>query len=53
MSRIPVLERNEMDAEQQRVYDAISATTTGWVGRGPAIGFAYIDAGDRGDDRGG
>lgn len=41
MSRIPVLERDEMDAEQQRVHDEISATTTGRVGRGPAIGFAY------------
>jgi hypothetical protein len=30
-----------MDAEQQRVHDEISATTTGRVGRGPAIGFAY------------
>ena len=41
MSRIPVLERDDMDAEQQRVHDAISETTTGRVGRGPAIGFAY------------
>ncbi|MDX1483616.1 MAG: hypothetical protein R3229_03960 [Alphaproteobacteria bacterium] len=30
-----------MDAEQRRVHDEISATTTGRVGRGPAIGFAY------------
>jgi hypothetical protein len=41
MSRIPVLERDKMDAEQQRVHDEISATTTGRVGHGPAIGFAY------------
>ncbi|MFT5539604.1 MAG: 4-carboxymuconolactone decarboxylase [Alphaproteobacteria bacterium] len=43
MSRIPVLERDEMDAEQQRVHDAISATPAGRgrVGHGPAIGFAY------------
>ncbi len=41
MSRIPVLERDQMDAEQRRVHDAISATTTGRVGHGPAIGFAY------------
>ncbi len=41
MSRIPVLQRDDMDAEQQRIHDAISATTTGRVGRGPAIGFAY------------
>jgi 4-carboxymuconolactone decarboxylase len=41
MSRIPVLKRADMDTEQQRVHDAISETTTGRVGRGPAIGFAY------------
>jgi 4-carboxymuconolactone decarboxylase len=41
MSRIPVLKRDDMDTEQQRVHDAISETTTGRVGRGPAIGFAY------------
>ena len=41
MSRIPVLKRDQMDAEQQKVHDAIDATTTGRVGRGPAIGFAY------------
>ena len=40
MSRIPVLSRNEMDAEQQKVYDAIVATT-GRVGRGPSVGYAY------------
>jgi hypothetical protein len=27
MSRIPVLSRNEMDAEQQKVYAATRATT--------------------------
>ncbi len=40
MSRIPVLDRDEMDAEQQEVHDAILATS-GRVGRGPSIGFAY------------
>ena len=40
MSRIPVLSRNEMDAEQQKVYDETVATT-GRVGRGPSVGYAY------------
>ena len=40
MSRMPVLSRDEMDAEQQRVHDATLATT-GRVGRGPSIGYAY------------
>ncbi len=40
MSRMPVLSRDEMDAEQQRVYDATVAAT-GRVGRGPSIGYAY------------
>ena len=40
MTRIPVLSRNEMDAEQQKVYDATVATT-GRVGRGPSVGYAY------------
>ena len=40
MSRIPVLSRNEMNAEQQKVYDATVATT-GRVGRGPSVGYAY------------
>lgn len=40
MSRIPVLSRDEMNAEQQRVYDTISAAT-GRVGRGPSVGYAY------------
>ena len=40
MSRMPVLSRDEMDAEQQRVHDAILGTT-GRVGRGPSIGYAY------------
>ncbi len=40
MSRMPVLSRDEMDAEQQRVHDAVMATT-GRVGQGPSIGFAY------------
>ena len=40
MSRIPVLRRDEMDAEQRRVYDATLAAT-GRVGRGPSVGYAY------------
>jgi 4-carboxymuconolactone decarboxylase len=40
MSRIPVLSRDEMDAEQQQVYDA-TVGTTGRVGRGPSVGYAY------------
>src|SRR4029453_6058272 len=40
MFRIPVLSRNEMDEEQQKVYDATLATT-GRVGRGPSVGYAY------------
>ena len=40
MSRIPALSRDEMDAEQQKIYDATQATT-GRVGRGPSVGYAY------------
>ena len=40
MSRIPALSREEMDAEQQKVYDETVATT-GRVGRGPSVGYAY------------
>lgn len=40
MSRIPALSREEMDVEQQKVYDATLATT-GRVGRGPSVGYAY------------
>lgn len=40
MTRIPVLSRDEMDAAQQRVHDAV-VTTTGRVGRGPSVGYAY------------
>ncbi len=40
MSRMPVLSRDEMDAEQGKVYDATVAAQ-GRVGRGPAIGYAY------------
>lgn len=40
MSRIPALSRDEMDAEQRKVYDETVATT-GRVGRGPAVGYAY------------
>jgi hypothetical protein len=40
MTRIPVLSRDEMDAEQRRIYDATLATT-GRVGRGPSVGYAY------------
>ena len=40
MPRIPVLSRDEMDPEQQKVYDA-TVGTTGRVGRGPSVGYAY------------
>ena len=40
MSRMPVLTREEMDDEQKRVHDAV-LKTTGRVGKGPAVGFAY------------
>ncbi len=40
MSRIPALNRDEMDAEQQKIYDATVATT-GRVGRGPSVGYVY------------
>ncbi len=40
MSRIPTLTRDEMDDEQKRVYDD-TAATTGRIGRGPAVGYAY------------
>lgn len=38
--RIPVLSRDEMDAEQQTVHDEVVATT-GRVGRGPSVGYAW------------
>jgi 4-carboxymuconolactone decarboxylase len=40
MTRIPVLSREEMDAEQQEVHDEVVAST-GRVGRGPSVGYAY------------
>ncbi len=40
MPRIRALNRDEMDAEQQKVYDETVATT-GRVGRGPSVGYAY------------
>jgi len=40
MSRIPVLSRDQMNAEQQRVYD-VTLAATGRVGRGPSVGYAY------------
>lgn len=40
MSRIPVLSRDEMNSEQQSVYDETLAAT-GRVGRGPSVGYAY------------
>ncbi len=40
MTRIPALDRDEMDEEQKRVYDDTVAQT-GRVGRGPAVGYAY------------
>lgn len=40
MTRVPVLNRDEMNAEQQKVHDETLAAT-GRVGRGPSIGYAY------------
>lgn len=40
MTRIPVLDRDEMDADQQAVHDRIVANNAR-VGYGPAIGYAY------------
>src|SRR5215467_8744899 len=40
MLRVPVLSRDEMDAEQQKVYDETVATT-GRVGKGPSVGYSY------------
>lgn len=40
MTRIPVLSRDEMDANQQAVHDKI-LTNNSQVGLGPAIGYAY------------
>lgn len=40
MPRVPVLSRDQMNAEQQNVYDA-TVQTTGRVGRGPSIGYAH------------
>ena len=40
MSRIPVLSREQMDAEGQKVYDETVAMT-GRVGRGPSVAYAY------------
>ena len=40
MTRIPVLDRDDMDTEQQNVYDRIVANNSR-VGFGPAIGYAY------------
>src|ERR1044071_4817368 len=40
MTRIRALSRDEMDAEQQKVYDETVATT-GRVSRGPSVGYAY------------
>jgi len=40
MTRIPVLSRDEMNAEQQAVHDKIVANNAR-IGFGPAIGYAY------------
>ncbi|MGB0631589.1 MAG: carboxymuconolactone decarboxylase family protein [Alphaproteobacteria bacterium] len=40
MTRIPVLEREDMDAKQQAAYDKVVANNAR-VGFGPAIGYAY------------
>lgn len=40
MTRIPVLEREDMDADQQAVYDKVK-TTNAVIGSGPAVGYSY------------
>jgi len=40
MYRVPALSREQMDAEQQKIYDATVATT-GRVGKGPSVGYSY------------
>lgn len=40
MPRMPLLSRDELDANGQRVYDDVKATT-GRVGGGPSIAYAY------------
>lgn len=40
MTRIPVLSRDDMDADQQAIHDRIVGDN-GRVGFGPAIGYAY------------
>lgn len=40
MTRIPPLERDDMDADQQEILDRITAKG-GRIGFGPAIGYAY------------
>ena len=40
MTRIPVLSRDEMNADQQAILDRITANN-GRIGFGPAIGYAY------------
>ncbi len=40
MPRVRALSRDEMDAEQQKVYDETVATT-GRVGKGPSVGYSY------------
>ena len=40
MTRIPVLDRDDMDANQQAVFDKV-AKNNARTGFGPAIGYAY------------
>ena len=40
MTRIPVLDREDMDSKQRAVHDRIAANNAR-VGFGPAIGYAY------------
>jgi len=40
MTRIPVLQRDDMNADQQAIHDRIVANN-GRIGFGPAIGYAY------------
>ena len=46
MTRIPVLSRDEMNADQQATLDRVSANNAR-VGFGPAIGYAYSAEGWR------
>lgn len=40
MTRIPVLDRADMDADQQAAFDKVKASNA-VIGTGPAVGYAY------------